>query len=86
MLFRSEGDSLSAVRRTLGPEMLLLGNLSGPHCSSRSSGDVQRRVRSILADRAGDAKFILASTGADIPFATDPKILEAIRQLIEAGS
>lgn len=81
-----EGDSLSAVRRTLGPEMLLLGNLSGPHCSSRSSGDVQRRVRSILADRAGDAKFILASTGADIPFATDPKILEAIRQLIEAGS
>ena len=80
-----EGDSLSAVRRTLGPAMVLLGNLSGPHSSRRSAEDVQRRVRNILANRQGDAKFILASTGADIPFDTDPKVLEGIRHQVEAG-
>jgi uroporphyrinogen decarboxylase len=80
-----EGDSLSAVRRTLGPDILMLGNLSGPHCSRRTTEDVQRRVRSILANRDGDGKFILASTGADIPFDTDPKVLECIRRLVEAG-
>jgi uroporphyrinogen decarboxylase len=79
-----EGDSLSAVRRSLGPDILLLGNLSGPHTSRRGTEDVQRRVRSILANREGDAKFILSSAGADIPFDTDPGILEAIRRQVEA--
>jgi uroporphyrinogen decarboxylase len=81
-----EGDSLSAVRRCLGPEMLLLGNLNGPLCSRRTVDDVQRRVRTILANREGDAKFILASAGADIPMDTDPDILCGIRRQVEAGS
>jgi uroporphyrinogen decarboxylase len=80
-----EGDSLSAVRRCLGPDMLLLGNLSGPHCSRRSAEDVQRRVGSIMTNREGDAKFILASSGADIPFDTDPSVLAGIRRTVEAG-
>jgi uroporphyrinogen decarboxylase len=80
-----EGDSLSAVRRTLGPEILMLGNLSGPHCSRRTTEDVQKRVRTILANRDGDAKFILATTGADIPYDTDPEVLEGIRRQVEAG-
>lgn len=81
-----EGDSLAAVRRSLGPDMLLLGNLSGPHCSRRGADDVQRRVRNILANREGDPKFILATSGADIPYDTDPKILEGIRRQLEVGS
>jgi uroporphyrinogen decarboxylase len=80
-----EADSLSSVRRSLGPGMLLLGNLSGPHCSRRNPEDIQRRVRNILDNREGDAKFILATAGADIPFDTDPKVLEGIRRLVEAS-
>jgi len=80
-----EGDSLATVRRCLGPDMLLLGNLSGPHCSRRSAEDVKKRVDNILANREGDAKFILATSGADIPYDTDPKVLETIRRQVEAS-
>ena len=80
-----EGDALGAMRRTLGPDLLLLGNLSGPHCSRRSIDEIQRRVHAILTNRERDAKFILATSGADIPFDTDPRVLEAIRQQLEVG-
>lgn len=73
-----ERDSFAEARKLLGPQVLLLGNLSGPLCSRRSPEEVGRRAAELLADRRGDGKFILASCGADVPYDTDPAVIEAV--------
>lgn len=73
-----ERDSFAEARELLGPQVLLLGNLSGPHCSRRSPEEVGRRAAELLEDRRGDGKFILAGSGADVPYDTDPAVIEAV--------
>lgn len=45
----------------------MLGNLNGPAPSRMQSADVYRVVSNLLAERAGDRFFILASGHADVP-------------------
>lgn len=80
-----EKDSLAVSRRTLGDGPLLLGNLSGPHFSRRSPKDLADRASRLFRDREADSRYILASSGADIPFDTDPDCVAAIRRAAEAA-
>ena len=79
-------DSLKRGRETLGPDRLLLGNLNGPGLARMQPDDAWARAAAILADRAADRHFILASSHADVPFDTAPETLVAIRRaVLETG-
>ena len=79
-------DNLSQARELLGPQRLMLGNVNGPGLSRMQPGDVYASVSALLADRAADRSFILASAHADIPFETNPGALLAVRQaVLDAG-
>ena len=79
-------DSLSRAREILGPQRLVLGNLSGPALTRTSPDEARVQTARILADRAGDRAFILASGHADVPFDTSPETLQAVRQaVLDAG-
>lgn len=80
-------DSLARARETLGPQRLLLGNLNGPALAHANPEEARLLAAAILADRAGDRHFILASGHADVPYGTNPETLLAVRRaVIEAGA
>jgi uroporphyrinogen decarboxylase len=80
-------DSLAGARETLGPGRLLLGNLDGPSLARATPDEARRKAALILADRAGDRSFILASGHADVPWDTDPQTLLAVREaVLDAGA
>ncbi len=81
-----ERDSFVEARAVLGPDTLLLGNLSGPHFSRRSAESIAERTRSLLLEMKDERKFVLATSNADIPWETDPEVLVALRRTIEAGA
>lgn len=81
-----EADSMSVSRRNLGPDTLLLGNISGPQLNRRTPDDIQARASRLLNERRGDEHFILASADADIPFDSDPECLMALRRAIDGYS
>jgi len=80
-----ERDSFAEARAVVGPDVLLLGNLSGPHFSRRTVESITEKTRAILIERKDDRKFIFATANADIPWDTDPEVLVALRRTIEAG-
>lgn len=80
-------DSLSRAREILGPGRLILGNLSGPALVRAAPEEARALASDILADRAGDRAFILASGHADVPFDTNPDTLLAVRRaVLDAGA
>lgn len=80
-------DDLARARETLGPGRLMLGNVNGPGLARMQPGDAYASVSSILADRALDRNFVLASAHADIPFDTNPDTLLAVRRaVVDAGT
>jgi len=82
-LLVDERDSLAAVRRAVGPSVPILGNISGPHFSSRTAEDLSSRAERLINDREDDPRFILASSGADVPYETDPRTLVSVRRAME---
>ena len=80
-----ERDSFAEARVVVGPETLLLGNLSGPHFSRRTVESITEKTRSLLLEGKDDRKFILATSNADIPWDTDPNVLVALRRTVEDG-
>ena len=75
-------DNLDRAREILGPGRLMLGNVNGPILSRMQPGDAYASVSSLLAERAADRSFVLASAHADIPFDTHPSTLLAVRQAV----
>lgn len=80
-------DDLAHARETLDPGRLMLGNVNGPALGRMQPGDAYASVSAILANRAGDRNFVLASAHADIPFDTNPDTLLAVRRaVVDAGA
>jgi len=75
-------DSFVQARQVLGPGHLLMGGLSGPHMSARKPEDIRLRVKQALDDRREDARFILASSHADVPLDTPLENLLAVRDAV----
>ncbi len=79
-------DSFSSTRRELGDEIVLLGNIDGPTLATRTSGSCAELRELILKDRAGDPRFILASSAADVAWETPPQNIAAFLGRPMAGA
>jgi uroporphyrinogen decarboxylase len=80
-------DDLARARETLGQGRLMLGNVNGPALARMQPEKAYESVSAILADRARDRNFVLASAHADIPFDTSPDTLLAVRRAVaDAGA
>ena len=75
-------DSLAEARDALGPDSVLLGNLEGPALATKPPEFILAECQRILADRAGDPHFILATSQADIPYNTPLDHIAAIREAL----
>ncbi len=73
-----EKDDAVLARKILGPGPVLMQGPSGPLMASRSKEATLASARSILASTAGDPRFILATSGADIPLSADEGIVSAL--------
>lgn len=79
-------DDLSQAREILGPQRLMLGNVNGPGLARMQPDKAYAFVSTLLADRASDRNFVLASSHADIPYDTSPDTLLAVRKAVmDAG-
>jgi uroporphyrinogen decarboxylase len=65
-------DDLLAARAAVGPDKVLLGNIDGPTLDRRSQEDIGDACRAVLESMAGDPRFVLATSSADIPIDTPP--------------
>ncbi len=77
------GDDLAEARRVVGPGRLLLGNVDGPSLEDATAPEVLARARAVVAGRAGDPLFMLATAAADVPWNTPPANLLALREAVE---
>ncbi|PKN31239.1 MAG: uroporphyrinogen decarboxylase, partial [Deltaproteobacteria bacterium HGW-Deltaproteobacteria-20] len=63
-----------------------LGNVNGPGLARMHPDKAYASVSALLAERASDRAFVLASSHADIPFDTSPETLLAVRKAVmDAG-
>jgi uroporphyrinogen decarboxylase len=80
-------DSMSRARDILGPGRLVLGNMNGPGLARMQPDKAYASVSTLLAERASDRAFMLASSHADVPFDTSPDTLLAVRRaVVDAGA
>ncbi len=75
-------DSFAEARLVLGPNPVLLGNLSGPHLPGYTPEEAGKRTRAILHERRDDPHYIFCTANADIPWHTPPETLLAVRQAV----
>lgn len=77
-------DDFGKARGLLGPGPLLLSGLSGPLLEGLRPELAGRLARRALAAMAGDPRSVFASTAADIPWDTEPGVLDAVAAEIAA--
>ncbi len=73
-------DELAEGRLRLGPGPLILGGLNGPDLEDSQPQAVKAHCLQVLDERRSDPNFILASGSADVPLATKPEVIEAVRE------
>ncbi len=80
-------DSLPQARRRLGEGPILIGNVHGPTLENETPESARSLAEAILAERAGDPRFIFGTSAADIPLATPPEVITALVDAVcAAGS
>ena len=77
-------DDRSQARNTVGPEPVLLGGLDCANLSQMSAAEAEAVCRAILRERRDDPRFVLGTSGPDIPLDTPPETIHAIRRAAEA--
>lgn len=73
-------DDLGIARSMVGPQLTLLGGISGPDLGASSASEVASRAHAILTERRNESRFILCTTGADVPLETPPENILVLRQ------
>jgi uroporphyrinogen decarboxylase len=76
-------DNLAKARAIVGPEPVLLGGPHGPGLAARTAAQIAADCRDFLEDRAPDPRFILATTGPDVPWRTPPENIRALQRAAE---
>lgn len=79
-----EVDSLPEARRDVGPGKLLLGGLNATGLAGAQPQAVFDKATRILDERAADPLFFLATSGADVPWQTEPAVLLALRDAVDS--
>lgn len=77
-------DDLGKARTVVGPEPVLLGGPHGPSFRELTPGAVRSACASLLENRRDDPRFLLTTSGADIPFGTPAACIHAMREAAEA--
>ena len=80
--FMDARDDLPDARILVGPDPLLFGNLNGPALTTPSAHTVQQQALEILLRMRDDPRFILGTSGADIPLDTPEENILAIPRAI----
>lgn len=80
-----ELDSFAVARQILGNERLLLGNISGPHFDAYGVIGIRKRLEKLSIERRADPRWIFASSGAEVPWRTDPAVLSVVREFFQSG-
>lgn len=78
----SARDNLEQCRAAMHPDKILLGNINGPNMWRLKPEHVTAAVQRILSATHHDARFILASSSADIAMNTPLENLSAVKQAI----
>jgi uroporphyrinogen decarboxylase len=71
-------DSLAEAREIVGPDPVLIGNIDGPTLDKKTAGEVTAACEALLHDRRRDPRFILCTTGPDVPWNTPPENIRAL--------
>jgi uroporphyrinogen decarboxylase len=77
-------DNLDQARQVVGPDTVLVGGPSGANLGRMTLSQVENECRTILNDRGNDPRFILGTSGPDIPMNTDPENILALRKAAES--
>lgn len=73
-------DNLAQARRIAGPDQVLLGGVCGPEMPRMTPAQVESQCSTVLEDRHGDPRFVLYTSGPDVPLTTKPETIHAMRQ------
>jgi uroporphyrinogen decarboxylase len=82
-LVADPADQFAEMRTLVGDGPVLIGNILGPTLYTMNTNQISRRARAILQDREGDRRFMLGTSGADIPPWTEPEQIHALRAAAE---
>lgn len=74
-----ERDDLERSRQILGPDVTLLSGPSAPRMGDRDAAGIARICRAMLENRRADPRFILSTTGPDVPWDAPPENIGALR-------
>lgn len=77
-------DSFVEAREKLGPEILFLGGLDGPNLCKHRAEEIEDQCSALLENRRDDARFVLATSGADVALETPPENIHALRRAVES--
>ena len=76
-------DDFDHVRKKIGNDYLLLGNIDIFQLKDNSEQEIASLVRNLLTKRQDDPKFILSTSGPDVHYNTPIKNINALKQAIE---
>ncbi len=63
-------DSFNEVRSVIGNNLAIMGNLNGPMLLKAKPGIIEEWCLKLLENRKDDAKYIMTTSNADIPYDT----------------
>lgn len=78
----SKEDSLSLSRKKIPSEKVLIGNIDGPNLHHFLPGELYKHSLKLLSEMENDSRFILGTSGADIPFQTNPDTILEMKQAV----
>lgn len=77
-------DDPALARETLGDGPLLLGGPAGPNLRRMSPEAAAEAVRRVLRNRAGDPRFAVATSAADVPLDTPAEVIDALMDAVRS--
>jgi len=80
-----ETDAWTVARQKVGPERVLLGNISGPHFDAYGPEGLRKRLEKLAEDRKTDGRWIFSNAGAEVPYRTEPGVLSLVRDFFQAA-
>ena len=79
-------DTFTRARAIMGPEPVMMGNFDGPSLNARTAKAVFEACMSILHERRDDPRFILATSGPDVPLNTPAENILAMIEAARSGN
>jgi uroporphyrinogen decarboxylase len=71
-------DSLIQAREKAGDHLLIAGNIDGPTLNTRTPEQISLICSRMLAKMESDSRYVLCTSAADIPYATDESQIRAL--------